>query len=240
MAWSQLVDLLGALEDVFPVKVAQLDFGHVFGLDFIDAEADHQVGHHLGLLVGFPDDADSLVDVQQDFLQPPEQVELVLGFLQVEIHPPAHAFGAEGDPLLQDPAHAQHLGHAGDEQVEIAGEGVLQRGHGEQPVHQLVRVDAPLEVDGDFQAVQADFVAHVSDFPHPAAFDQIRQLGDDGLHGGGKGNFGDVNAVGGLVVGIDAADFHAAPTGFVDFLQSPPAGRPPGRRRENPGLSGWR
>ena len=66
--------LLNALEDVLLVDVAQLDVGHVLGLHVVDAEADHQVGHHLVVLLGLPDDFDGPVDVQQDLFQAAEQV----------------------------------------------------------------------------------------------------------------------------------------------------------------------
>ena len=56
--------LLGALEDIFLVDVAKPDVRHVFRLNLVNAEADNQVGHHLGLLLRFPDDADGLVNVQ--------------------------------------------------------------------------------------------------------------------------------------------------------------------------------
>ena len=62
----QLLDLAGALEDIFPVQVAQLDLGHIIGLYLVDAKADHQVGHDLALFLGGADDLDGLVDVQQD------------------------------------------------------------------------------------------------------------------------------------------------------------------------------
>ena len=43
----------------------------IFGLDLVNAEADHQVGHYLGVLLGLPDDVDGPVDVQQDALAGP-------------------------------------------------------------------------------------------------------------------------------------------------------------------------
>ena len=127
----------------------QLDFRHIFRLDLIDAEAHHQVGHHFLLVLGFPDDVDGLVDVQQDFPKALEQMQLVLRFFQVEFYPPGHAVLAEIDPLQQNPLGPQHLGHAVNEDVEVAGIGVLQGGHFEQPVHELVRVGAPLQLHGD-------------------------------------------------------------------------------------------
>ena len=47
--------------------------------DLIDAETDHQIGNHLRLLVGGTDDPDGLIDIQQDFGKPLQQMQLVLG-----------------------------------------------------------------------------------------------------------------------------------------------------------------
>ena len=140
----QLGDLLGALEDVLPVQVAQLDFRHVLRLDLVDAKANHQVGHHLGLLLCLPDNADGLVNVQQNQLQALQEVELLPLLLQVEVGAAADALHPEGGPLLQQLPHAQHPGRPGDEHVEVAGEAVLQGGELKQLLHQLVRVGAPL------------------------------------------------------------------------------------------------
>ena len=65
----QCLRLLHPLEDVLRVDVAELDLRHVLRLDLVDAEADHQVGDDLGLLLCLPDDLDGLIDVQQDPLE---------------------------------------------------------------------------------------------------------------------------------------------------------------------------
>ena len=148
----QVLGLPDPLEDVFLVDVAQLDLRHILRLDLVDAEADHQVGDHLGLLLGFPDDGDGLVDVQQNALQAQQQVQLVLFAAEHEIHPPPHAVRAPGGPLAQDLAHPHDPGHPGDEDVEVAADGVLQRGQPEELGHQLLRVHAALQVDGQLQA----------------------------------------------------------------------------------------
>ena len=140
----QGVHLLGALEDVLLVDVPQADVGYELGLDLVNAKADHQVGHYLRVLLGLPDDADGPVDVQQDALEALEQVQLLLLLLQGEVCAAAHAVAAPGGPLLQDFPHPHHPGHAGDEDVEVAGLGIHQRGHAEQLGHELVRVGAPL------------------------------------------------------------------------------------------------
>ena len=107
--------------------MAQLDLGHVLGLHLVDAEADHQVRHDLGLLRGVAHDFDGLVNVEQNCLQALEQVQALLLALQIVVGAAAHALGAEGNPLVQDAAHAQHLGLARNQHVKVAGEAVLQR-----------------------------------------------------------------------------------------------------------------
>ena len=140
----QGVHLLGALEDILLIDVPQADIRHVLRLDLVDAEPDHQVGHHLRVLLGLPDDLDGPVDVQKDALETLQKVQLVLLLLHVEVDPPPHGLGTPGGPLLQDFPHPHHPGHAGDEDVEVAGLAVLEGGHAEQLGHQLVRVGAPL------------------------------------------------------------------------------------------------
>ena len=55
--------------------MAQLDLGHVLRLDFVDAEADHQVGDDLGFFGGVTHNFDGLVNVEQNRLQAFEQVQ---------------------------------------------------------------------------------------------------------------------------------------------------------------------
>ena len=96
----QLLDLAGALEDVFPVQVAQLDLCHIVGLHLVNAKADHQVGHHLGLLLSSADDTDGLVDIQQDGGKTLQQVQPLFLAVQVVVGAAAHALNAECRPLL--------------------------------------------------------------------------------------------------------------------------------------------
>ena len=139
----QLVDGLGLFQDVFLVDVAQLDLRHEVGLDLVDAEADHQVGNHFALQLCLTDDGHSLVDIQQNPFQTPQQVEPIFLLLDLVENPALDAVRPPGNPLLQDLPHAHHPGHSGDEDVKVAGEAVLQRGQPEQLLHQLVRVHAP-------------------------------------------------------------------------------------------------
>ena len=146
----QVVHFLGALQDIFLIDVAQADVGHKLGLDLVDSEADHQVGHHLGVLLGLPDDADGPVDVQQDAPQAFQQMQLILLLFHVVVDPAAHAVHTPGGPLLQNLPHTHDFGHAGDEDVEVAGLGIHEGGGPEELGHELVRVGAPLQVNGQF------------------------------------------------------------------------------------------
>ena len=68
---GERVHLLGALEDIFLVDVPQPDIRHILRLNLVDAEADHQVGDNLGVLLGVPDNLDGPVDIQQNAPQAP-------------------------------------------------------------------------------------------------------------------------------------------------------------------------
>ncbi len=203
----------GALEDILLVDVAQPDIRHILGLHLVDAEADDEVGHHLGLLLRLPDDADGLVNVQQDAPQALEKVQLFLLALTDEIGAPAHPVHPPGGPLRQNLAHPHHPGHPGDEDIEIAGEGILKGGHLEQPGHQLVRVGPPLQVDGQLHAVEVGLVPHVGDFLDLPPLDQLGYLVQDGLHGGGVGDLVHLDEV----ILLDIAPLGPQPKG-------PPAG----------------
>ena len=169
----QGVHLLGALQDVLLVDVAQADVGYILRLDLVDPEADHQVGDHLCVLLCLPDDLDGPVDVQQDAPQAMQQVQLVLLLLHVEVHPAADRVRPPRGPLLQNFPHPHHPGHPGDEDVEVAGLGIHQRSHAEQLGHQLVRVGPPLQVDGQLQAGQVSLIPHIGDLFDFARLDQL-------------------------------------------------------------------
>ena len=214
----QLADLFRALEDVFPVEVAQFDLGHIFRLHLVDAEADHQVRDHLGLLFRVAHNGHCLVDVQQDRLKALEQMELVALFAQVKMRAAAHAFDAERHPLLQQVAHAEHARDARDQHVEVAGEAVLQGRKLKQALHQAVRVYAALQVNGDLQPIQARFIADVGNLLELAVLYQIHHFFDNRFHRGCGGNLRDVDAVDGFVVAIPRAHAEAAASGPVNLL----------------------
>lgn len=56
----ELGDVLGAVEDVLLVDVAELKLGNKLGLGLVDIEAAHKVGHDLGFELGAADDGDGL------------------------------------------------------------------------------------------------------------------------------------------------------------------------------------
>ena len=213
----QLLDLAGALEDIFPVQVTQLDLGHIIGLHLVDAKADHQVGHHLALFLGGADDLDGLVDVQQDGGQALQQMQALFLAVQVVVGAAAHAFHAERRPLLQDLPHAHDPGLTGHQNVEVGAEAVLQRGGLEQLGHQLVGVHAALEVQRELQAVQVGLVAHIADLFDLAGLDQLGNLVHDGFHRGGGRDLGDLDHIFAGHHVVAGAHLHAAAAMLVNF-----------------------
>ena len=213
----QLLDLAGALEDVFPVQVAQLDLCHIVGLHLVDAKADHQVRHHLSLLLGGADDTDRLVDIQQNGGKALQQVQPLFLAVQVVVGAAAHALNAERRPLLQNLPHAHDPGLTGHQNVEVAAEAVLQRGGLEQFCHQLVGIHAALEVQRQLQTVQVGLVAHIADLLDLAGLDQFRDLVHDGLHRGGGRDLGNLDHIFAGHCIVAGAHLYAAAAVLVNF-----------------------
>ena len=211
--------LLHALEDIFLVDVAQLDLRDILRLHLVDAEADHQVRHHVGLGLRLADDLDRLVDVEQDALETLQKVQLVLLFAHDEVDAAADAFRAPRAPLVEQLAHAHHARHSGDEHVEVAGHGILQRRGLHQLLHELVGIGAALEVDGQLETVEVGLVAHIGDLLDLACLDQLGDLVHDGLGRGGVGDLIDLDEVFLFVVAPAGADLHAAAARAVNFAQ---------------------
>ena len=119
----------------------------------------------------------------------------VLLFLDLEEQPPLDAVHAPGGPLLQNLPDAHDPGHTSNENIEVAGEAILQGGHAEELLHELVRVHAPLEVNGQFQAAQVGFIPHIGDFPDLSGLDELRHLVHNDFRGGAVGDLGDLDQV---------------------------------------------
>ena len=143
-------------------------------------------------------------------------MQLFLLLAQHEEDPPLHAVGTPRRPFLQNLPDTQHLGAAGDQHVEVAGKGVLQRCQLVELGHQLIRVHAPLQVDGQLQAREVGLVPHIRDFLRLARLDQLRHLVQNGLHCGGVGDLVNFQQV--LVLHIAVLGPHpdAAPARIVN------------------------
>ena len=213
----QIVDLLCALENIFFIDIAQLDFRDELRLHLVDAEADHQIWNDFRVGLRLADDADGLVDVEQDALEALEQVQLFGFFLLLVIDAAADAFGAPSRPLLDDLPHAEHLRHTGDQDVEVAAEGVAPGGRAEEPLHELFGIDAALEVDRQLQAGEVGLVADVGDFAELARLVQLRDLVDDRLDRRRVGDLINFDEILFLDVAPAGADLHAASAGAVDL-----------------------
>ena len=145
-------------------------------------------------------------------------MQALLLALKLKVGAAAHAVGAEGHPLLQDLPHAHHPGLAAHQHVEVAGKAVLHGGGAVELLHELVRVLAALQVDGQLQAVQVGLVPHVADFFDAAGLHQIGDLIHDGLHRGGGGNLRHLNAVALFFIAVHGAHLDAAPALLVHLF----------------------
>ena len=189
----ELRDVLGAVEDVLLVDVAQLELGDELGLGLVDIKSAHQVGDYLGLEFGAADDGDGLVDVEQDRFETVQQVQALGLLAQVEVHATARGLDAPCDPLVQDLAHAHHAGVPVDQHVEVARERILQRGDAIELCHELLGIDAALQVDGDAQAGEVGLVADVGDLAHLALLGELDDAVDDHVGLGGIGDLVDLD-----------------------------------------------
>ena len=116
----KLSDVLGAVEDVLLVDVAELKLGNKLGLGLVDVETLHKVGHDLGLELGATDDGDRLVDVEQNRLKAVQQVQALGLFAQVKVNAATRGLNTPLDPLVQDLAYAHNAGIAVDQHVKVA------------------------------------------------------------------------------------------------------------------------
>ena len=116
-------------------------------------------------------------------------MQLLLLLAQVEEHAAADALDAPRRPLFEYLAHAHHAGIARDEDVEVAGECVLERRHAEELLHELVGVRSALEVYSQAQTAQVGLVAHVVYLAYLPRLYKLRDLVDDRFRGRGIRNF---------------------------------------------------
>ena len=143
-------------------------------------------------------------------------MELLPLLPQLIIQPASDTLGPPRGPFLQDLSHAHDLGVAADQDVEVAGKAVLEGGHLHELGHELIRVRAPLQINGQLQAREVCLVPHIADFPDPARLDELGHLVDDDLCGGGIGDLINLDQVPLLHVAPPAPDLDAAPAGLID------------------------
>ncbi len=89
----------------------------------------------------------------------------------------------------------------------------------EELLHELLRVGAPFQVDGQLQAGQVGLVPHVGHFPELAGLDELGHLVQDGLHRGGVGDLVDLDEVVRLHIPPLGPDLEGPPAGGIDGRQ---------------------
>ena len=98
---------------------------------------------------------------------------------QIEVHAATSRVDAPRDPLAQDLTHTHDAWIAVDKHIEVAREGILQRGGAEQLRHELLRIDSPFQVDRDAEAGKVGLVADVGDLAHLALLGKLHDALDD-------------------------------------------------------------
>ena len=145
-------------------------------------------------------------------------MQLVLLFVHLEIESAPDAFGAPRRPLGENFAHAHYARHTGNENVEVAAERILQRRRLEQLLHELVRVRAALQVDGELQTVQVGFVAHIADLADLICLDQLGDFVQNDLRGRRVGDLVDLDHVPVLDIAPLCPQAERAAARLVDLL----------------------
>ena len=108
---------------------------------------------------------------------------------QIEVHAATSRLDAPRDPLVQNLAHTHDARIAVDKHIEVAREGILQRGGAEELRHELLGVDSPLQVDRDAQAGKVGLIADVGDLAHLALLGELHDALDDDVGLGRVRNF---------------------------------------------------
>ena len=79
------------------------------------------------------------------------------------------------------------LGMPSTKMLKLQAKESWRGGGAEELLHELVRVGAPLQVNGQLQTRQVGLIPHVGHLPDLAQLDELGHLVQDGLGGGGVG-----------------------------------------------------
>ncbi len=107
------------MQYVLLVQVPELYLGYELSLEPVDAETLHQCRHDVLVATRIPDYPYSLVDIEQDQLESGKQMEFIGFYCYIVLQLPLDAAHPEGQPFLEDLAHAQNLRDSPDEDIEI-------------------------------------------------------------------------------------------------------------------------
>ena len=123
-------------------------------------------------------------------------MEPVLFLVKVKVNSALYAVFSERRPLGKYLINAHYLGISADENVKVAGIGVLQRCHSVELFHESVGVSVLFDVYGDLQTVQVGFVTNIGYLSYLARFGKVNYLILYLLDSGGGRYLGYLDAVG--------------------------------------------
>ena len=162
--------------------MTELYLRNIFRLNSVNSEALHKVRHDVRVLFRLAHDFYRLVDIQQYFAETEEQMQLFALSVEVEGERPADALHSEFYPFFNYRPNAEKPRLAVDEDVEIAGEVVLQGRFFEELCHKNFGVGAAPYVDCELEAVKVNLIAHVGDFLELSVLYHIGQLFENQLN----------------------------------------------------------
>ena len=144
--------------------MTKLYLGNIIRLNFINTEANHQVGNNFAFFLGRADYFNRLVDIKKNLLQTFKQMELVFSLTQIKINSALDTFCSECYPLVEYLADSHDPRRTRNQYIKVAGECILERSSLIKLLHELVGIRAFFEVDCNFKSRLVRFVTDIADF----------------------------------------------------------------------------
>ena len=230
-ALAQLVTLGLQLDRGELGESTKLHVEDVVGLHLVEVEGCHESGAGRCRVLGGPDDGNDVVDVDDGQQQSLDEVQPVLGLVELEVGAPQRDLEAMVEVDLQHLLQTEGSRLSLDQADGVDREGVLELGELVQPLQQGLRVDAVLDLYHQTGAVgQVGEVLDVGDAGDLLGLHQGLDLVDDALRADHVRQLGDDDAAasrGDLLDAGGGADLEGALAGSVGASDAVKADDPP-------------